>query len=38
MTNLADRNIDTYIINILHRFKNIERNLNRMKTYMEDIF
>ena len=38
MTNLADRNIDTYIINMLHSFKNIERNLNRVKTHMEDIF
>ena len=38
MTNLADINIDTYIINMLHRFKNIERSLNRVKTHMEDVF
>lgn len=38
MINLADRNTDTCIINMPHWFKNIEGNMGRVKTHIEDIF
>lgn len=37
MRKIADRDIETAIINMLSRFKKIEENMGMMKAHKEDI-